>query len=91
MGGDKSAIDDAAKHGWEIFNTRGCCNNCHALSEQKRDMTFFSDNEFYNIGIGIIRHDVVSLACKAEQLIHSGDTVAVDDAAIESDMSVLGR
>jgi cytochrome c peroxidase len=91
IAGDKNAIDDAAKRGWEIFNTRGRCNKCHALSEQKRDPTFFTDNDFHNIGIGIIRHNVVALACKAELAINSGNTIAVDSAAIQTDMSVLGR
>src|SRR5216683_2946577 len=73
IAGDTNAIDDAAKRGWEIFNTRGSCNKCHALTEDKRDVTNFTDNEFHNIGIGIIRHKVVTLARQAVQLINSGD------------------
>lgn len=91
IAGDQNAIDDLAKRGWEIFNTRGRCNKCHALSEQKRDPTFLMDQDFHNIGIGIIRHNVVTLECKAEQLIKSGDTSAIDDAAIQTDMSAIGR
>ena len=91
VAGDKNAIDDAAKRGWELFNTRGRCNKCHALTEDKRDVTNFTDNDFHNIGIGIIRHNVVALARQAEQLINSGDTAAIDRAAIQTDMSALGR
>jgi len=91
LAGEQSAIGDDAKRGWELFNTRGRCNKCHALSEDKRDTTFFTDNDFHNIGIGIIRHNVVALARQAEQLIKSGDTGAIDRAAIQSDMSALGR
>ena len=91
LAGEQSAIGDDAKRGWELFNTRGRCNKCHALSEDKRDTTFFTDNDFHNIGIGIIRHNVVALAWQAEQLIKSGDTGAIDRAAIQSDMSALGR
>jgi cytochrome c peroxidase len=91
IAGDAHAVDDAAKRGWEIFNTRGRCNKCHALSEEKRDVTFFTDNDFHNIGIGIIRHNVVLLACQAKRLIDSGNAVAVDEAAIQTDMSALGR
>jgi len=91
IAGDKSAIDDSAKRGWEIFNTRGRCNKCHALSDSKRDVTTFTDNDFHNIGIGIIRHNVVTLACQAEKEIHSGDTANIDRAAIQTDMSALGR
>src|SRR5713101_1386340 len=91
IAGDKNAIDASARRGWELFNTRGRCNLCHALSDQKRDPTYFTDNDFHNIGIGIIRHNVMALARQAEQLIKSGDTSAIDRAAIQSEMSSLGR
>jgi cytochrome c peroxidase len=103
IAGDENAIDDAASRGWEIFNTRGRCHKCHALGENKRDVTNFTDDRFHNIGIGMIRHNVVALARQAEQLINSSDTAAIDLAAIvkggnpnvfaviQTDMSALGR
>src|SRR6059036_3036452 len=91
IAGDKNAIDAAAKRCWKLFNTRGRCNKCHALTEDKRDVTTFTDNDFHNIGIGIIRHNVVALARQAEQAIKSGDTSQIDRAAIQTDMSALGR
>jgi len=91
IGGDKNAISASAKRGWELFNTKARCNKCPALTEQKRDPIYFMDNDFHNIGIGILRHNVVALACKAEHEIDSGKTIDVDRAAIQSDMSVLGR
>jgi cytochrome c peroxidase len=91
IAGDKTAINDAARRGWELFNTQARCNKCHALTDKKQDVTNFMDNDFHNIGIGIIRHDVVALARKAEKLVDSGDTAAIDHAAIQTDMSALGR
>jgi cytochrome c peroxidase len=91
IAGDKKAIDDAAKRGWELFNTKALCNKCHALTETKRDVTNFTDFDYHNIGIGIIRHNVVPLARKARREIASGNLEAVDRAAIGTDMSVLGR
>ena len=91
IAGDKNAIDDSAKRGWELFNIQARCNKCHALTDTERDVTVFTDNDFHNIGIGIIRHNVVALARQAEQLINSGDKAAVDRAAIQTDMSALGR
>jgi cytochrome c peroxidase len=67
------------------------CNKCHALSEEKPDPTFFMDKDFHNIGIGIIRHNVNALACQAESLVNSGSAKEIDRAAIETDMSALGR
>jgi cytochrome c peroxidase len=91
VGGDKNAISDSAKRGWELFNTKARCNKCHALTEQKRDPTFFIDRDFHNIGIGIIKHNVAALACKAELEINSGKVIDVDQAAIQSETSVVGR
>ena len=91
IAGDRNAISDSAKRGWELFNTKARCNKCHALTEEKRDPTYFIDKDFHNIGIGIIRHNVVALACRAEQEINSGNTIDVDRAAIQTNMSVLGR
>lgn len=91
IAGDRNAIDASARRGWELFNTQAKCNKCHALSEDKRDTTNFDDNDFHNIGIGIIRHDVVALAKQARQLLASGDAAAIDQAAIQTEMSALGR
>ena len=60
IAGDQNAISDAAKRGWELFNSKAArCNLCHALTDNQRDVTVFTDNDFHNIGIGIIRHQVV--------------------------------
>ena len=91
VAGDKNAIDGAAMRGWDLFNTRARCNKCHALTETKQDVTLFTDNDFHNIGIGIIRHNVVALARQAERLVNSADPVAIDQAALQTDMSALGR
>jgi cytochrome c peroxidase len=91
IAGDQNAIDESAKRGWELFNTRARCNKCHALNEQTRDPTFFIDKDFHNIGIGIIHHNVVALAIKARKLVDSRDTKALDNAAIQTEMSALGR
>jgi cytochrome c peroxidase len=66
IAGDNNAIDDSAKRGWALFNTKARCNKCHARSEENRDVTTFTDNAFHNIGIGVIRHNVVALARQAE-------------------------
>ena len=91
IAGQTNAIDASARRGWDLFNNQARCNKCHALTDSQRDVTNFTDNDFHNIGIGIIRHNVVALAHQAEQLIKSGDTAAIDRAAIQTDMSSLGR
>ncbi len=89
IAGDRNAIDAAAKRGWVLFNTRAHCDRCHASVNM--DATYFTDFDFHNIGIGIIRHHVVQLARQAVRLIKTGDLPAIDRAAIQADLSVLGR
>jgi cytochrome c peroxidase len=91
IAGDQNAIDAHAKRGWEIFNGQGRCFKCHALTDTQRDTVNFMDQDFHNIGIEIIRHKVVPLARQAEREIAAGNAAAVDQAAIGSEMSVLGR
>ena len=91
IAGDASAISDSAKRGLELFNTKARCNKCHALSDNERQETLFMDNDFHNIGIGILRHNVVQSARQAEREVAQGNLPAMDMAAITSDLSVLGR
>jgi cytochrome c peroxidase len=91
IAGDQNAISDAAKRGWESFNSKARCNLCHALTDNQRDVTVFTDNDFHNIGIGIIRHQVVPLAVQAQRDLAQGHLQDVDLAAITSETSVLGR
>src|SRR5271163_3307820 len=91
IAGDASAISDSAKRGWELFNTKARCHLCHALTENQRDATLFIDNDFHNIGIGILHHRVAPLARQAERELAQGDLAAIDTTSITGEMSVLGR
>ena len=91
IAGEAGVISDSAKRGWELFNTKARCQKCHALSDNERDVTLFIDNDFHNIGIGILRHRVGPLAQQAERDLAQGHLPGIDQAAITSDLSVLGR
>ncbi|WGD50122.1 cytochrome-c peroxidase [Bradyrhizobium sp. CB1650] len=62
IAGDSNAINAAAKRGWKLFNTKARCNLCHAVTDKQQDVTVFTDNDFHNIGIGIIRHRALGVA-----------------------------
>jgi cytochrome c peroxidase len=91
IAGEANAISDSAKRGWDLFNTKARCHLCHALTDNQPDATLFIDNDFHNIGIGILRHRVAPLAQQAERELAQGHLAAIDTAAITSEMSVLGR
>src|SRR5580700_3292907 len=88
IAGEANAISDSAKRGWGLFNTKGRCNLCHALTENQRDATLFIDNDFHNIGIGILRHRVAPLAQQVERELAQVHLAAIDTAAITSETSV---
>ena len=52
LGMDQSAISMSAARGSRIFRRKGNCANCHELSLNN---ALFSDNRFYNIGVGFKR------------------------------------
>ena len=90
IAGAPGAIGEPARRGWDLFIGRARCNSCHALSERRPDPTFFTDHSFHNIGVGVERANVVALACRAQARLNSGDRLAVDRAAIQSELSPLG-
>jgi cytochrome c peroxidase len=91
IAGDSNAIDASARRGWKLFNAKARCQKCHALTDTTSLPTTFTDNDFHNIGIGILRHHVVEEAQQAQRLVAQGDTAAIDRAAIVSPMSAIGR
>jgi len=90
IAGNGAAIGEPARRGWNLFIGKARCNKCHALSERRPDPTFFTDHRFHNVGVGIERHNVVALACQAQAQLNSGNRLAVDRAAIQSELSALG-
>jgi cytochrome c peroxidase len=91
IAGDKNAIEASAKQGWALFNGRGRCTACHAVTRGQPDVTIFTDHRFHNIGVVMVRADTVAMARQAEQVVTPGDMGAVDRTAIQSDLSLLGR
>lgn len=52
FGKDQSAISKSAARGSRIFRRKGNCANCHEISW---DNALFTDNRFYNVGVGFKR------------------------------------
>ena len=50
--GDRKALSDSAARGLRIFRRKGNCANCHEISWNN---ALFTDNRFYNIGVGFQR------------------------------------
>jgi cytochrome c peroxidase len=88
IAGDDKQLNAQERRGWALFNGKGRCMSCHAFNPTQPT---FSDNKFHNIGVSAHAQNFVELAKKGLQLVASGDATAIDRAAIETDMSELGR
>src|SRR5207245_418662 len=88
VAGDEKAIGAAARRGWGLFNGKGRCSDCHAFSTVS---PLFSDQKFHNIGIAAHKTDFIGLARKATAIVRGGDLKQIDELAIQTDLSELGR
>jgi cytochrome c peroxidase len=88
LAGDENALDKSARRGWALFNGRGRCMSCHGMNATQPT---FSDNKFHNIGVSAHKSNFVDLARKAMVMVDSGNPKEVDRAALETDLSELGR
>jgi cytochrome c peroxidase len=89
FGGDRNAISEQAKRGFDVFVGQGRCVSCHVVEQTQ---ALFTDNKFHNIGVGInrIQRDVPRLAGEFLKAKAAGADV---DKAVLSDpkTSDLGR
>ncbi len=89
MQGDEDAISADAKEGWKIFNNEGRCVSCHQISPSNPMGT---NNKFQNIGVAAHKQDFEKLAARALAALEADDSeAALDELALNSDMSELGR
>src|SRR2546422_5504942 len=88
IAGEENAMDDAAKRGWALFNGKGRCNAYHAANIVS---PLFSDQKFHNIGIAAHKQNFVDLAREALQTVRTGDQKQIDELAIQTRFSELGR
>jgi cytochrome c peroxidase len=87
--GQVDALSPAAQEGWRLFNEKGRCITCHWINPSN---PIGSDNRFHNIGVSARHQDFESLAGRAlTELAKDGGVDNVDQLALSSDMSELGR
>jgi cytochrome c peroxidase len=88
IAGDQKAISESARRGWDVYNGKARCNNCHGYIEST---PFFSDDLFHNIGVGVKAVDFESVARRAAAVIEKSPE-AVDQLALQdAEASALGR
>jgi cytochrome c peroxidase len=88
IAGDPQAISESAKRGWALFQGKGRCSSCHAFNSVS---SLFSDQKFHNIGIAAHKQNFAELARKAFAVVKTGDTKQIDELALQTSYSELGR
>jgi cytochrome c peroxidase len=88
LAGDGTALDDSARRGWTLFNGKGRCMTCHAVNPSS---PMFTDNLFHNIGVAAHKANFVELARKAIAIVQQGNVKQIDELALQTDLSELGR
>jgi cytochrome c peroxidase len=88
VAGDTSALGEAERRGWTLFNGKGRCNSCHGYNPS---YPFFTDNLFHNVGVAAHKTDFDKLAAKAVKAVEAGDLEEIDRMALATEFSELGR
>jgi cytochrome c peroxidase len=88
LAGDNQAIGESAKRGWALFQGKGRCSSCHAFNLTS---PLFSDQKFHNIGIAAHKQNFAELARKALAILKTGDVKQIDELALQTEYSELGR
>jgi cytochrome c peroxidase len=82
-------LTDAAKRGLELFEGKARCVSCHPLNAANPIGT---DNNYHNIGVAARDKDFEGLAKRALEALAVDDSeLALDELALGTDMSELGR
>ncbi|MBI1354773.1 MAG: cytochrome-c peroxidase [Acidobacteria bacterium] len=88
LAGDDKALTPAQRRGWSLFNGKARCNTCHGFNAS---YPLFSDNKFHNIGIAARNKNFSDMALRAEKIVRAGDLDQIDELALNSEFSDLGR
>jgi cytochrome c peroxidase len=89
VAGDTNAISPAAQRGLVLFGGKARCVSCHMLNASN---PLGTDNLYHNIGVSARAQNFEQLAQKGLAATKAGsDERALDNLALETDLSELGR
>jgi cytochrome c peroxidase len=84
IAGDKNALSDLQKQGWELFKGKAKCLDCHTHSAA---VPFFTDAKFHNTGVRAKEFTVEALSQRADDV----KQINVATLAHDPQFSDLGR
>ena len=87
IAGDKQAIGDSAKRGFQLFQGKARCITCH---EFNASFPYFTDNKFHNIGVAM-KGNFEELAREAQSVAGKGAESQQAALAHKPGFEALGR
>ena len=90
IAGDRNAISEHQRRGWELFRGKAKCIECHAFSTSS---PIFTDFKFYNTGIAARSQDLEDSHRRAEKIRLSRRSDKLDSSLLahQPEFSDLGR
>lgn len=88
MAGDKDALTEAQKRGWDIFRNKAQCITCHSFTPSS---PFFTDFKFHNTGVATDGRNFEVLAQRAHQTGAAGTEQGSNLISPIEGFSELGR
>ncbi|HUA87489.1 MAG TPA: cytochrome c peroxidase [Bryobacteraceae bacterium] len=86
--GDQKALNDSQRRGWALFTGKAHCSSCHSYDPA---LPLFGDNRFHNIGVAPRGLDFNQLAKSAAEKAATGNKAEIDQLALATDYTELGR
>ncbi len=87
LAGDRAAISESAARGWELFNGKARCNNCHGHVDV---LPLFTDELYHNLGVGAENFDFEGVARRVRAAVQAG--ASLDELALaDAEATELGR
>lgn len=86
--GDEKALSAQAQAGLELFDGKARCVACHQMNPSN---PLGSDNRFHNVGVSARRQNFEELAAKAVKALVGATEQKLDELAVGTDLSELGR
>jgi cytochrome c peroxidase len=87
LAGERDAISESARRGWDLFNGKARCNTCHG---HVGAFPLFTDEDYHNIGVGTRKIDFDKVARQTATAVAAGKSV--DELVLtDAEASELGR
>jgi cytochrome c peroxidase len=88
--GDRDALPETARHGWQIFDERARCSRCH-IATAEDGPPLFTDHQFHSLAVGLGKIERKLPALSARLVTSRGSAALGREILHDPDLAELGR